>query len=441
MVLSVGLVNSQNWKYRWTIKLRYARLDPAQFTILTHLGHFADGDTGANCYPSLSRLAHDTHISLTSLKRHLNLLERAGWITRDRGTCDRNTRYTLHLDRIEAVSASRIEDEQGMDAPTMDLPSVQSDPTPRAKMDLPSVQIGPLPRTVPSSIDLAPYLAQEKEDKKTSPPAAHVPIHHERASAAHTSAHTHEGAGGREAHARVKGQGDLAAGGGLVFTPYEQEHRAHMEAPRMEDDEMTTKTLVGDWEAACVPLKDSVVDGKPGVQWIVGLWRRGLARYNRPMPSDMRLEAIGKLHMELAPDAPIGAHEGYVRRWCDDLAASSMSHGAVLSRILDDMRGSMHVAVSIFEDEREEVLEAEQERERAAREAMEREEQDRRVREAIIRRMEQEAAEQLAETVARRKAREAADEAALAKKRADDAAFEAFKARFEGRAVKGEGRP
>lgn len=415
------------WHVKTIRAIRQSALSPTERHVLHVLASFGDFITGERIRPSVDRIAHDTGYTSRTVFRALSTLESSGWVTRH---------------------------HQPGRPSTYDI-TPQDHPTPDTHSGLPLTQCHPTPDTVsPNHInDHIRYHNNHQtteahvpppqiiKNERISPPAAHVPIHHERASAAHTSAHTHEGAGGREAHARVKVQDDLAAGGELVFTPYEQEHRARMEAPRVEDDEMVTKTLVGDWDAACVPLKDSVVDGRPGVQWIVALWRRGLARYNRPMPSDMRLEAIGKLHMELAGDAPIGAHEGYVRRWCDDLAASSMSHGAVLSRIMDDMRGSMHVAVSIFEDEREEVLEAQQERERAVREAQEREEQDRRVREAIIRRMEQEAAEQLAETVARRKAREAADEAALAKKRADDAAFEAFKARFEGRAVKGEGRP
>ena len=67
--------------------------DPAAKLVLLALADRADKETG-QCWPSLARIAEDTELSVTTVKRRLNKLEERGLIRRDQR--DHNsTLYTL----------------------------------------------------------------------------------------------------------------------------------------------------------------------------------------------------------------------------------------------------------------------------------------------------------------------------------------------------------
>jgi len=67
--------------------------DPYSKLLLLALADRAEKETG-QCWPSLARLAEDTHLSVATIKRKLNFLEERGFITRVQRD-QQSTLYTL----------------------------------------------------------------------------------------------------------------------------------------------------------------------------------------------------------------------------------------------------------------------------------------------------------------------------------------------------------
>tara|TARA_R110000772_G_scaffold67349_3_gene149611 strand:+ start:336 stop:1049 length:714 start_codon:yes stop_codon:yes gene_type:complete len=75
--------------------------------LMLALADHANEETG-ECFPSLTRLAKRACMSKSTVAVKLNWLEENKWITRDRGTFNKSTRYYLNLDKETVV---REEDE------------------------------------------------------------------------------------------------------------------------------------------------------------------------------------------------------------------------------------------------------------------------------------------------------------------------------------------
>lgn len=70
--------------------------------LMITLADYANEETG-ECYPSLTTLAKRTCMSKQTVTVKLNWLEENKWITRDRGTFNKSTRYYLNLDKETVV--------------------------------------------------------------------------------------------------------------------------------------------------------------------------------------------------------------------------------------------------------------------------------------------------------------------------------------------------
>lgn len=267
----------RTWHQMWTDTLRDARLDPTRFTVLTHLGYHADYETGERCYPSLSTLADRAGISLATLKRYLGLLEAEGWIARDVGTRGRATRYQLN-------PLSKCD--------RLNLSLAQSEPGSNRANGRLNLSRG-LAQSEPRSPSLPPTVSPSGGEKEARP----LPT------PARESERTHEGAQERE---------DVQASGrGMAL-------KVAAEGERV--DQATIKARAGE---------------------IAAQWREGFIFYERTPPSPARLADLIRAHMDAAPDACERAHMDFISDWINDLCASQMADGALMSRIVRDVRDGL----------------------------------------------------------------------------------------------------
>jgi len=70
--------------------------------LMLALADHANEETG-ECFPSLTRLAKRACMSKSTVAVKLNWLEENKWITRDRGTFNKSTRYYLNLNKENVV--------------------------------------------------------------------------------------------------------------------------------------------------------------------------------------------------------------------------------------------------------------------------------------------------------------------------------------------------
>jgi Helix-turn-helix domain len=79
--------------YTWRSAIADSDLPPtARHVALTLALHM--NERGDSCFPSLTRLERETGLSRSGIAKHLNVLEREGWLVRDRGGPKHSTRYT-----------------------------------------------------------------------------------------------------------------------------------------------------------------------------------------------------------------------------------------------------------------------------------------------------------------------------------------------------------
>lgn len=97
----------------WAVRVR--GISPAAKVVLWHLADRHNKDTG-QCNPSQARLAEDCEISRSSLNNQLEVLEKAGFISRVRDNDEktrrqRPTHYILNMDRLQPQDAeSHVQD-------------------------------------------------------------------------------------------------------------------------------------------------------------------------------------------------------------------------------------------------------------------------------------------------------------------------------------------
>lgn len=82
-------------RFEWERKLSNGDLSPLTIALLRALAMY-----WGDIRPSLSRLEQDTHMSRSSIAKHLRLAEEAGWLEREKGVGSRCTRYHLKVGHL-----------------------------------------------------------------------------------------------------------------------------------------------------------------------------------------------------------------------------------------------------------------------------------------------------------------------------------------------------
>lgn len=76
-------------------------------SIIMYLGRYMNKDQEV-AWPSLTRISSELSISRAALAKHLNIIESEGWITRERGTPAKSTRYYISFPRVVEQGLAQI---------------------------------------------------------------------------------------------------------------------------------------------------------------------------------------------------------------------------------------------------------------------------------------------------------------------------------------------